>query len=77
MLLSKTKEEWDSVYESAVSLFGAYTRKLELLTSIYNKSTYYAENYLGNIPENLNFHGTAATESNHVAIVRHFGDNGA
>ena len=56
----------------------ANPRKLELLTSIYNKPSYYAGYYLGNIPGNLNIYGTAAAaESNHAAIVRHFGDSGA
>ena len=77
MLMCKTKEEWESSYKSAVMLLEAYPRKIELLTSIYNKPSYYAGYYLTNIPGNLNIHGTAAAESNHAAIVRHFGDSGA
>ena len=71
MLICKTKEEWESSYKSAVMLLEAYPRKIELLT-IYNKPSYYAGYYLTNIPGNLNIHGTAAAESNHATIVRHF-----
>ena len=74
MLLSETKEEWDSTYDSAILLLEVYPRKLELLTSIYHKPSYYVGCYLGNIPGNLNIHWTSAAESNHAAIARHFVD---
>ena len=77
MLLSKSREEWDTAYQSCKALLSGHPRKLELLQSMYDTPTYYAGYYLANIPGNLNLHGTAAAESNHASIVRHFGDSGA
>ena len=76
MLLSKSKEEWDIAYDSAFCLIDS-PRKRKLLKTIYNKASYYAGYFTNDIPGNLRLHGTSAAESNHAAIVRHFGESGA
>ena len=77
MLLSKSEEEWNAAYSSAISLLQNYPRKKELLNAINNRPSYYSGYFANEIPGNLNLHGTSCAESNHAAIVRHLGDSGA
>ena len=76
MLLSKTKDEWDLSYSSATALLEIYHRKLQILKDIYSRISYYAGYFTADIQDNLNLHGIPTAESNHAAVVRHFGASG-
>ena len=64
-------------YSSAAALLESYPRKLQILENVYRRPSYYAVYFTTGIKGNLNLRGTAAAESNHLAIARNFGDSGA
>ena len=76
MLLCENKSQWDIAYLQASEILKDYPSKLDLLTSIYNNSSYYSGYVIKEVEGNLGLHGSCMAEANHSSVVSHLGPGG-
>ena len=76
MLLSDTKEEWQTAYNKYKHILADYPRTLEKPKELYDRPSYYDGYYVREIQCNLLLLGNSAAESNHASIVSHLGGGG-
>ena len=68
MLTSDTEQQWNQAFKEAKSLLRDHPTKIEKLTEIFKRSSYYAGYCIRQLDTNLLLLGSTSAESNHSSI---------
>ena len=68
MLASDTEQQWNQAFKEAKLLLRDHPTKIEKLTEMYKRPSYYAGYYIRQLDTNLLLLESTSAESNHSSI---------